>query len=465
MRKVKLSMNEDKKYATIKKLAETNGNKNRAAIELGCSRRTIDRMLVGYKTFGKGFFLHGNRNRKPVLAFSNDKKSLISGLYLNKYYDASFTHFAELLKEFENIDVSVSSIHNILEEQNIVSVKATRAKKKKMRKRLLSIQSKSKSKVAKAALQASIIALEDAHPRRPRKAYFGEQIQMDASLHLWFGSEKSQLHIAIDDASGTIVGAYFDRQETLAGYYNVFYQILVNYGIPYEFLTDNRTIFEYKQKRSPSLEEDTYTQFAYACKQLGTNLKTSSVAQAKGRVERVFETLQLRLPVLLRLAGVTELSEANEFLNSYIKKFNAKFARQLHSTKSVFVKQPSREKINLTLAILTGRKIDNGHCIKFKNIFYKTLNEYGQQVCYRKGTESIVVKAFDGKMFCCVGEKVHALQIVPDRNSLSPNFDFLQPKQSAKKQYIPDMAHPWRKMAFWNFVNLQKHSFLEEFYV
>ncbi len=465
MRKVALSMNENKKYTTIKKLLESNGNKNRAAIELSCSRRTIDRLLLGYKTKGKAFFLHGNRNRKPALAFSDEKKNFIADLYLNKYSDATFTHFAELLKELENIDVSVSSIHNILEERNIISVKATRAKKKLMRQKLLAIQAKAKSKKARQALQSSLIALEDAHPRRPRKTYFGEQLQMDASLHLWFGSNKSQLHIAIDDASGAIVGAYFDRQETLNGYYNVFYQILVNYGIPYEFLTDNRTVFEYKQKRSSSLEEDTYTQFAYACKQLGTNLKTTSIPQAKGRVERVFETLQLRLPVLMRLAGITELSEANEFLNSYIKKFNAKFANHLHSTKSVFVTQPSLEKINLILAVLTSRKIDNGHCIKFKNRFYQLLDEGGMQACYRKGTEAIVVKAFDEKMFCCIDDKVHALEIIPDHNSLSPDFDILLPKQTTKKPYIPDMAHPWRRMYFGNFVNLQKHRSSKEYYV
>jgi hypothetical protein len=70
------------------------------------------------------------------------------------------------------------------------------------------------------------------------------------------------------------------------------------------------------------------------------------VAQAKGRVERMFQTLQSRLPLELRLAGVTNLEQANEFLNSYIKEFNAQFALPVNSTKSVFEKQPDNEKIN-----------------------------------------------------------------------------------------------------------------------
>lgn len=102
----------------------------------------------------------------------------------------------------------------------------------------------------------------DAHPRRPRCAYFGELIQMDASPHIWFGNIISHLHLAIDDATGSIVGAFFDTQETLHAYYQITNQILVNYGIPAKFLTDRRTVFEYKRKNAPSDEEDTFTQFS-----------------------------------------------------------------------------------------------------------------------------------------------------------------------------------------------------------
>lgn len=91
------------------------------------------------------------------------------------------------------------------------------------------------------------------------------------------------------------------------------------YGIPYKFFTDRRTVFTYKKKNSPSIDEDTYTQFAYACKQLGIELESSSIPQAKGRVERLNQTLQSRLPIELRLAGISTIDAANEFLNSYIK--------------------------------------------------------------------------------------------------------------------------------------------------
>ena len=152
------------------------------------------------------------------------------------------------------------------------------------------------------------------------------------------------------------------------------------------FYTDRRTVFEYKKKNSPKLENDTFTQFSYACKQLGVALKTTSIPQAKGRIERLFKTLQSRLPVELRLAGVNTLEQANEFLNSYIKKFNAQFALPLNPTMSVFETQPSAEKIDLFLSVLTPRVVDAGHSIRFNNHRYRMLDESGIHTNYRKGT-------------------------------------------------------------------------------
>ena len=118
------------------------------------------------------------------------------------------------------------------------------------------------------------------------------------------------------------------------------------------FYTDRRTVFEYKQKNSPSLENDTFTQFGYACKQLGVDLKTTSIPQAKGRIERLFGTLQSRLPAELRLAGISTIEQANEFLASYLKEFNARFALDMDCIKSVFEKQPDEEKIDQFLAVI-----------------------------------------------------------------------------------------------------------------
>ena len=452
-------MDEQKKYEVIKALADhPNGNKDRAALTLGCTKRHINRMLAGYRREGKAFFVHCNRGRKPATTIPEETRNTVVDLYRNKYYQANFRHYTELLEERENIRISPSSVAKILEAESILSPRVTKARKKRIKKELLIKKENASSKKEADAIQANLVAVEDAHSRRPRCAYFGEMQQMDASPYEWVPGQTWHLHLAIDDATGTVTGAWFDTQETLSGYYHVFHQILTNYGIPYQFFTDRRTIFTYKQKNSPSLDEDTYTQFAYACKQLGVLLESSSVPQAKGRVERLNQTLQSRLPVELRLAGITTIEGANEFLHSYIKKFNAKFSLPIHHTKSVFVEQPSDETINLILAVLNERTVDCGHCIRFQNQHYRMLDNRGLQVHYRNGTKTMVIQAFDGSLYCCVNDKeIYALEKVPERYPSSKNLDAEQPAQKPKKKYIPPMNHPWRRSAFRKFVQNQPH--------
>ena len=450
-------MDENQKYEVIKKLVDTNGNKKTAALKIGCSDRHINRLIKGYKEQGKSFFVHGNRGRQPANTLSKDIKQLILDLYRTKYQDCNLTHYSELLVEKEEIIVSISSISSILRKEYILSPKANRSSKKALKKELNALQSKTKSKKKVAVIQSSILDLDASHPRRPRCAYFGEMLQMDASLHHWFGEAKTQLHIAVDDATGHIVGAYFDEQETLNGYYHLLHQILSDYGIPYQFFTDNRTVFEYKKKHETAIEKDTFTQFGYACKQLGIDIRTSSVAQAKGRVERMFGTLQSRLPVELRLANVTSIQQANQFLNSYIKKFNKQFALPIDSIKSVFELQPNNDKINLTLAVLSSRKIDNGSCLKYQNEYYLPVNSQGIAVHHRKGTTAMVIKAFNGELYSCIGEQVYALELLPEHKPSSKAFDLATIPEVPKKKYIPPMNHPWKQASFEKYAKSQSH--------
>jgi transposase len=435
-------MTEESKYQVIKKLVETNGNKNSAALKLGCTRRTINRMIRGYHEDGKAFFQHGNKGRKPVNAIDEATSQRILTLYDNKYYDANFTHLAGLLKKEESITVSKSFLRELFLKEGILSPMATKRTKRRLKKQLESAKKKATSKREQEQIQKHIVSLEECHPRRPRCAYFGEMIQMDASVYAWFEDVKAYLHLAVDDCTGCIVGAFFAPEETLVGYYNVLHQILVTYGIPYSFYTDRRTVFEYKRKESSSLEKDTFTQFSYACKQLGIDIKTTSVPEAKGRVERMFRTLKSRLPIELRLAGVTTLEQANEFLNSYAKEFNAMFALPINHSKSVFETQPDLEKINLTLAVITERKIDGGHSIRFKNKSFLPVKNNGTRTYYRKGTSSLIIEAFDGNLFAVINDTVLALEEIPQQERVSRNFDLPKPIQKPTKRYIPPMTHP-----------------------
>ena len=193
---------------------------------------------------------------------------------------------------------------------------------------------------------------------------------MDGSIHRWFGDKKTCLHLAIDKATNTVIGAYFDYYETLKGYYNVFYQILNNYGIPAKFVTDNRTVFNYNSQKEEykTSEKDVLTQFGYACKQLGVDIKTTSISQAKGLVERTNGTFQGRLVNELKMLNIHTIDNANKYLiDTFVPKFNKKFSINYTKFESVFLESPTKQEIYYTLAVLTPRKIDNGNAIKFFN--------------------------------------------------------------------------------------------------
>ena len=462
MRKVELSLKENFKYQIIKKLVETNGNKERARIKLGLkSIRQINRLIAGYKKFGKEFFVHGNRGRKPKHSLTDEFKDEIETLYTSKYFDCTYTQFTEYLAERENIFLSVPKVGQILREKYILSPRCRKVTKKNVKKKLLAQKENTNSIKEIAKIQTSIVAIEDSHPRQPRCIYFGEEIQTDACIHLWFGNIKTALHAAIDDSTGIVVAAYFDNQETLNGYYNIYYQILTKYGIPYLFKTDKRTVFEYNKKGTTSDEDNTFTQFAYACNQLGTSIETSSTPEFKPRIERLFESFQLRLIPELRLANITTIEEANTFLPAFLDKYNSKFALCIDNTKSVFENQPSLQKINLTLAILSRRIVDTGHSICFKKKYYRPVNCVGTPIYFGKGTKCMVIEAFDKNLYVTIEDSIFALDEIPEVQSYSENFDTILPTEN-KKIYIPKMIHPWKRKSFETFAEKEEQKLLKQ---
>ena len=452
MRKVELRMNEQEKYEVIKELVDHNGNKNRASKKLDLSRRQIDRLIIKYKEKGKAGFVHGNRTRKPVNALDNSISEDIILLYKTKYYDFNFSHFKEFLKKDENIVVSYDFIYKNLTKAGILSPKARKKTKRQFKKKQLLEEKRINIAMSDEQIDYIVnheIALEDSHPRGEKPKYFGEIIEQDGSIHKWFGGFKTCLHLAIDKATSTIVGAYFDKQETLNGYYNVFYQILTNYGIPYKFLTDNRTIFNYMSlnpdKRTS--DKDVLTQYGYACRQLGIELETTSVSQAKGLIERTNGTFQGRLVSELRLNNITTIDEANKYLiDVFVPYFNQRFALDYKKFESVFESSPSLEKINYTLAILTPRKIDNGNAIKFKNKYYQPYID-DELKCFLPKTECLVIETFDGNLFVTIDENIYNLKELERNQRFSKEFDeVIEVKE--KKKYIPPMTHPWKLSSF-----------------
>ena len=433
----------------------------RATVSLNCCEKTILNYVQRYMELGEKAFIHGNKGKKPATTYPEDVKESIVNLYRSTFYDASISHYSEILEENNNLVIPPQTIRRWLREAYIASPKSRKKTKKKMRELLDALASSADaSSYEKEIANKELIALEekDAHPRRPRSKYFGELIQMDASSYKWNGSVTWHLHVAIDDATGHIVGAWFDTEETLNGYYHVFEQILRNYGIPVTFYTDRRTVFEYerKDKEHKNEEKDTFTQFSAACRALGTEIKTTSVPQAKGRVERSNGTLQSRLPVELRMNGIITIEDANDFLvNTFINKYNSRFSLLDDKAKSTstFITGVSDETINTTLAVISERVIDTGNAIKYHKKYYFPIDKDGNKRLFKKGTKTLIISAYDGNLYCNIDDEIYALEEALERATYSKNFDPEPPKEKKKKPYIPSQNHPWRRSAYskrWN---------------
>ena len=452
MRKVELRMKEKNKYEVIKELVDHNGNKNRAAITLGISKRQVNRLINIYKERGKEGFVHGNRNKIPVKALNKSLSEDIILLYNNKYQGWNFNHFKDFLEKKENIKVSYDYVYTTLTNNGILSPKARKKTKRKYAKQKLLKEKKINLNMTSEQIDIIVnheIALEDSHPRGEKPKYFGEVIEMDGSIHRWFGDKKTCLHLAIDKATSNVVGAWFDYQETLNGYYHIFHQILTKYGVPYKFLTDNRTVFNYMllNPNKRVSEKDVLTQFGYACKQLGICLETTSVSQAKGLIERTNGTFQGRLVNELKLNGITTIDKANKYLiEVFVPEFNNKFAIDYKDFNSVFIDSPSDEVINYTLAVLTPRKIDNGNSIKYQNKYYQPYLD-GQLKCFSPKTECLVIRAFNNELLVAIDEQVLELKELSRNERFSKEFDEAI-ETTERKKYIPPMTHPWKLASF-----------------
>lgn len=463
MRKVELNMKEELKYKVIKELVDKgpSGNlKKRASIKLGCTIRTINRLITVYVMEGKQGFSHKNKGKAPPTKIDDELKRDIIDNYVLNYTDCNLTHYSEIVEEDYGAKISDETIRLWLIEEKIISPKTHKITKKRIKKRLREELKKatSKSKSNEIKLKLEELDRKDVHPRRERCKYFGEMIQMDASEYHWINGVKWHLHVAIDDATSRVVGAYFDTQETLNGYYHVFSQILTNYGVPAMFYTDRRTVFEYISKKRAFDYDDTFTQFSYACHKLGVEIKTTSVSESKGRVERVNDTFQSRLPVELRRANVTCIEEANEFLKRYLKKFNDKFSLQLNITKTVFEPPLDEEKINQTLSVLTVRTIDGGNSIKFKNKYYMPTNRNGGDVYLQEGSKVVMVETFDNKLYINALDYLYGAREIQKNSSYSKEFDSLEENKNTRNngQTIPK-THPWKSQDFLGFLAKQKH--------
>ena len=430
---------DEKKLEVMKMVVDGEKSISWAAAKLKRSEKTIRRYRKELLENPNADLVHKNRGREPA---NKTDHELIWHLYCTKYYGLNITYFCEKLEENESIKISEGLVRLIFKEHDEFSVKAWHRTKNELRKRLRELKKLTKQQKEVLVQLETEPYVRITHPIQPRSKYFGEELQMDASIHLWFGTRKCALHTAIDDATGLIVGAWFDYQETRNGYYQITKQFLTKYGLPLLIKTDKRTVFEYKRKNEKDMAEDTMTQYQHVCQTLGIELQCSSSPQFKPRVERSYGTLQGRLPFELKEAGVTTIEEANAFLKKYIQKFNEQFAIR-KGIKSVWVKV-TKDQIDSALVTIAKRTVDCGNGIRLNNKYYGTFDSYGNQIFIKPKTKVSVITMMNGAVYVMHDDKLLAMDIIPERQKISDMMDFDMEKPVVRKKYIPPYDSIWR---------------------
>jgi transposase len=300
---ITLNTQEQKRVMVLNRLLVGQLTAAEAAVLLKLSERQVRRLCAAYQKEGAAALAHGNRGRKPVQAISEEVRHQVIELASTTYAGCNYQHLRDLLAEREGIELSRTSVRRILLAAGIHSPRKQRRRQHRR--------------------------------RRARYAQEGMLVQIDGSQHAWLGDRGPWLCLiaAIDDATGKLAAAVFREEEDAAGYFLLVQQMLEQYGRPLALYHDRHGIFAQTSKatEADTLEEQLAgkqdpTQFGRLLEELEITSIAARSPQAKGRVERLFGTLQERLVVQLRLCEARTLEQANQVLASHVPRFNAQFA-------------------------------------------------------------------------------------------------------------------------------------------
>jgi len=415
-----MNKSERKKLIIAYRLLQGDLSIAEAAQAIGLSERQMIRIKKGVKTQGDGFVIHKSRGEKTCRSICNDlKQSILECKNSNKYSMANFSHFQELLAEHEGINLSKSTIYRILSSNGNVSPK----KHRKIR----------------------------PHKRRNRNPKKGMLVMIDASPHDWFmNGQRYSLHGAIDDATGEILALFFSPTECLDGYFQILKNVITNNGIPLSVYSDQHTIFRSPSSGKLSLEDEldgkqiNDTQFGRAMKELGINLIFAKSPQAKGRIERLWNSLQSRLITELNVANIQFIDAANKFLNLFISKYNARFAVAPKDAVSAFLPIDNSMILAHILCIKETRRIDSGFTFSFRKNFYKLLFNDRSCPLFPRCNVTILFSSSLGIKAEYKG-RIYDLELLdsPPEKPILPK----KKKTLSHKGTVPSSTHPWRTIS------------------
>lgn len=308
-----MSEKHQRRAQVLNRVLSGSATKAEAERVLQLSRRQLNRVLRDYEAKGPRSLLHGNTGRTPVNKTPSESAARILNLAAEdgKYHDFNVCHMMEMLADNESIVVGRSTLDRLLRGNKLIGKKQS---KKQVRRK-----------------------------RRERSSAAGMMLQIDGSLHDWLEGRGPKMALvgAIDDAVGDIVYATFRPTEDLDGYLLMLRSIARKRGLPESIYHDRHTILQSPKK--PTVDEelagiDPQSQFQRVLKELGVVSIAAHSPQAKGRVERLWGTLQDRLVKEMRLAGICSIEQANGFLLGFIRRYNKRFSQKPRDPQSAWVK-------------------------------------------------------------------------------------------------------------------------------
>ena len=337
---VTLTMKEQLKLEVIQRVMDNQVDISKAAQILGLSDRSIYRLLSRVRTSGVKAVIHGNRGNNHAGKITEEYKQKVKDFAAGKYKGFNDRHMQEKLLEKESIQINRESLRLILREAGISAKQKRRGRKYRR--------------------------------HRERKEAVGIMLQIDASRHDWLESRGPVMTIvgAIDDASGE-VWARFDNSESTWAYLRLIRQIAIDKGLPLSLYSDRHTIFHSPKEATivDQLEGKQFrTQFGKSMDELGIKIIKAYSPQAKGRIERVWGTFQDRLIAEMRLEGINNREEANNFLPFFLKDFNKKFCCKPKKHIVAFRKSPPVKELDRILCLKEPRTVSKDHTIKFHGL-------------------------------------------------------------------------------------------------
>jgi transposase len=383
-----------------------------AAAELtSLSERQIRRIVKRIQEEGDKGIGHRSRGRQSVRKTPKKLRERIIELYRQRYQGFGPTLTAEKLCEMEGIQVSKETVRTVLIESGDWQVGRKRRRHRQWRK---------------------------------RKEHRGEMVQVDGSHHDWFEGRGPWCVFMgySDDATGWVYGRFYEYEGTIPAM-DSFKRYIRKHGIPLSVYLDKHTT--YKSTAKPTIQEELQgiapmSQFERAMKDLGVEIIHAHSPQAKGRIERLFGTLQDRLVKEMRLRGICTIQEANRFLQEYLPIYNGKFAVKAVSNHDLHRPVPRGTDLDRILCIKTDRTVRKDNTI----VHERNLYQIDESIVSKK---VVVEERIDGKMLLvCQGRSLRYRQITE-----RPEVIKQAPIKKRRQQYVPPKDHPWRKLALPNY--------------